>query len=158
MKQEHRLVAEIYRYLAPFIDTSHDLYLSLDGQAATSAVKAGHFVDADIPDMWFTLVGATLPIRIEAKVLDGNRAMLMQSQLAAWRSSGGGAYKPEFWVAANREFKTFYFWHHADFLPSLDQSAATGATLTLAAPKAKLSFATVPELALHLLRVAHHEV
>jgi hypothetical protein len=31
MKQERKLVAELYRYIAPFIDTEHDVYISLDG-------------------------------------------------------------------------------------------------------------------------------
>lgn len=119
MKQEHRLVAEFYRYVAPFIDTTKEIYLSLDGQAARTAVGSGRFVDPDIPDLWFTLIGAAQPTRIEAKILDKGAALLMQSQILAWRSSGAGTYKPESWVAANREFTEFYFWPHAAFCPSL---------------------------------------
>ena len=154
MKQEHRLVAEIYRFIAPFIDTTKDVYLSLDGQAAKTAVGAGRFTDADIPDLWFTLLGAAFPTRIEAKILDSGAALLMRGQIVAWRSSGTGSYKPMFWVAANREFSQFYFWPHEAFVASLDRCGATRKTHTLAAPKERLSFASIPELALHLLRVA----
>lgn len=95
MKQEHRLVAEVYRFLAPFIDASKDIYLCLDGQAAKTAVTAGRFSDPDIPDMWFTLVGSDRPFRMEAKILDGNAATLMSSQIRAWRSGGSSKYPPD---------------------------------------------------------------
>lgn len=158
MKQEHRLVAEIYRYIAPFIDTTKEIYLSLDGQAAKTAVGAGRFVDPDIPDLWFTLVGAQQPTRIEAKILDKGAALLMRSQILAWRSTGRGSYKPEFWVAANREFAQFYFWPHAAFTSSLDGCGATRNTHTLTAPKVRLGFSSVPELVLHVLREANPSI
>lgn len=153
MKQEHRLVAEIYRFVAPFIDTTKEIYLSLDGQAAKTAVGAGRFTDSDIPDLWFTFVGSESPTRIEAKILDKGAALLMQSQILAWRSKGTGSYKPESWIAANREFNQFYFWHHSAFVPSLDRCGATRKTHTLSAPKERLAFSSIPELALHILRV-----
>jgi len=152
VKQEHRLVAEIYRYIAPFIETTKEIYLSLDGQAARTAVGAGRFTDPDIPDLWFTLIGAEQPTRIEAKILDKGAALLMQSQILAWRGCGLGSYKPQYWVAANREFNEFYFWPHSAFVPSLDSCGARRKTHTLAAPKDRLVFSSIPELVLHLLR------
>ncbi|HDS1556794.1 hypothetical protein A7X93_01350 [Stenotrophomonas maltophilia] len=153
MKQEHRLVAELYRFIAPFIEISRDFYLCLDGQAAGTATKAGRFLDSNIPDLWFTLVGATEPLLIEAKILDKGKALVMQSQLAAWRTSGTSAYKPRYWVAANREFNEFYFWSHHHFLPILDNSKATG-NIELTAPKQRIAFNSISELALHILREA----
>lgn len=153
MKQEHRLVAEIYRFVAPFIDTTKEIYLSLDGQAARTAVGAGRFTDPDIPDLWFTLVGDSEPTRIEAKILDKGAALLMQSQILAWRSAGPGSYKPAAWIAANREFSEFNYWPHSAFLSSVDQCTAARKTHTLAAPKDRLVFGSIPELALHVLRV-----
>jgi len=152
MKQEQRLVAEIYRYLAPFIDTAREIYVSLDGQAARTAVGAGRFTDPDIPDLWFTLMGSADPIRLEAKVLDQGVALLMQSQILAWRSSGPGAYKPQAWVASNREFSEFYYWTHETFLLSLDKCSAARKTHTLVAPRRRLVFSNMPELVLHILR------
>ena len=152
MKQEHRLVAEIYRFVAPFIDTTKEIYLSLDGQAARTAVGAGRFTDPDIPDLWFTLVGATQPTRIEAKILDNGAALLMKTQIIAWRTNGMGAYKPAAWAAANRDFNQFYYWSHLAFMPSLDRCGARRKTHTLAAPRARLSFSSISELALHILR------
>jgi hypothetical protein len=70
MKQEQKLVAEVYRYLAPFIDTSRELYLSLDGQAPLVGVGRGHFVDGTIPGPWFTILGNTRATLIEAKAAD----------------------------------------------------------------------------------------
>lgn len=154
MKQEHRLVAEIYRYIAPFIDTIKEIYLSLDGQAAKTAVVAGWIIDADIPDLWFTLVGASQPTKTEAKILDRGEALLMRSQILAWRSKGNGSYKPASWVSTNREFNQFYFWPHSAYIASLDRCAETLPTHTLAAPKDRLFFPSVPELALHILRGA----
>lgn len=154
MKQEHRLVAEVYRYLAPFIDTTREIYLSLDGQAAKTAVGTGRFTDPDIPDLWFTLVGASQPSRIEAKILDKGAALLMRSQIVAWRSAGSGAYKPDAWVAADREFREFYFWPHAVFAPSLSRCSANRKTHVLAAPKDRVAFNSIPELVLYLLRWA----
>lgn len=153
MKQEHKLVAELYRYLAPFIDTEQDVYISLDGQAALAGVSKGTFSDSTVPDLWFTLLGAKATTLIEAKTIDTNgRALLMQSQLQAWRSNGNGAHMPAFWVATNRPFDRFYFWSHAEFLPILDKTAATGNTVTLLPPKGQKEFLSVNALALHILR------
>jgi hypothetical protein len=155
MKQEHRLVAELYRFIAPYIDTTKDIYVSLDGQAADTAVVAGRFKDAAIPDLWFSLVGAASPTRIEAKIIEDNGgALLMQSRLSAWRTAGAGAYKPQFWVASNRSFNKFYFWTHGEFLPSLDNSKAQSNTLTLRPPESRREFNHISELALHVLRKA----
>lgn len=153
MKQENRLVAELYRFIAPFIDTKKDIYISLDGQAASTATKAGRFVDSALPDLWFTLLGSDNRTLIEAKIIDDEgKALLMQSQLAAWRNIGSGAYKPKYWVAANRSFDKFYFWTHADFLPILDRSKATTNVLKLFPPEEHVEFLSIPELALHVLR------
>lgn len=152
MKQEHRLVAEVYRYLAPFIDARQEIYLSLDGQAAKTAVGAGRFIDRDIPDLWFTLVGESAPSRIEAKILDKGAALLMRSQILAWRSSGPGAYKPVAWVATNREFSAFYYWRHESFVAVLDRCKAQRDSYDLPPPKDRLEFNSIPELVLHLLR------
>lgn len=153
MKQEHKLVAELYRYLAPFINIEHDVFVSLDGQAAMSGVGKGTFSDSTVPDLWFTLLGAAEPTLIEAKTIDTNgRALLMQSQLQAWRSNGNGAHRPAYWAATNRAFDKFFFWSHGDFLPILDKTAATGNTVTLLPPKSHKAFLSVSALALHVLR------
>lgn len=153
MKQEHKLVAELYRYLAPFINVERDIYISLDGQAAMNGVNKGTFVDGTIPDLWFTLLGASMPTLVEAKTIDTNgRLLLMQSQLKAWRSDGIGAHKPDFWVATNRAFDTFFFWSHAEFLPVLARTAASTNTLTLLPPARRLKFPCAATLALHILR------
>jgi hypothetical protein len=153
MKQEHKLVAELYRYLAPFVNIEHDIFISLDGQAAMTGVEKGTFSDSTVPDLWFTLLGNTAPTLIEAKTIDTNgRALLMQSQLKAWRSNGGGAHKPAYWVATNRAFNRFYFWSHNEFLPVLDNTTAAGNTLTLLPPKTSKEFSCVSALALHTLR------
>lgn len=153
MKQENRLVAELYRYLAPFVDTTKDIYVCLDGQAADNGVSKGRLIDAVLPDLFFSLVGAKHTTLIEAKIIDDTGGvLLMQSQLSSWRSTGTGAYKPQYWVASNRGFSAFFVWPHADFLPSLDKSVAKGTTLTLRPPATKLAFASVPELALYVLR------
>jgi len=153
MKQEHKLVAELYRYLAPFTDTDRDFFISLDGQAAMTGVKDGMFSDSAVPDLWFTLVGATTPTLIEAKTVDTNgRTLLMQSQLQAWRSNGHGSHKPVYWVATNRAFDSFFFWNHREFLPILDASKAKGNTVTLALPRSRVEFPSIAALAIHFLR------
>jgi len=60
-----------------------------------------------------------------------NRLLLMQSQLRAWRTSGLGQHKPEFWIAASNSFDAFYFWRHEDFVPILDRSRNNQDTVTL---------------------------
>ncbi len=155
MKQEQKLVAETYRYLAPFIDTSKPLYLSLDGQAALVGVGRGHFSDGTIPDLWFTVDGHAQPVLIEAKAMDkNNRLLLMQSQLRAWRTDGLGKHRPEFWIAANNSFDVFYFWRHADFIPTLDRSQNNQDTVAFALPKQTKQFKTINQLALTILRAA----
>lgn len=155
MKQEHKLVAEVYRYIAPFINTDADFYVSLDGQAADTGVNQGIFADSTIPDMWFTLVNKTEPTLIEAKTIDtNNRMLLMQSQLRAWRTNGHGAHKPQYWIAVNRAFDQFFFWSQAEFLQRLDATQAQGNTVTLLPPEQTESFVNAQHLALHILRKA----
>jgi hypothetical protein len=156
MKQEHRLVAEVYRWLAPFVDTQHDIYISPDGQAAKTAVAAGRFKDPDIPDLWFTLVGSHTPTYIEAKVVDDDGTVLvMQSQITAWRNSGTGTYKPHYWVATNRGFRKFYFWHHADFATLHSTTSQNNIPLRPPASAWK-TFDSVAELVLAILRTIPH--
>jgi len=152
MKQEQRLVAEVYRYLAPFIDTSKETFVSLDGQAALVGVKQGRFKDATIPDLWFTVVGSRQSFLIEAKAFDANgRVLLMQNQLKTWRSNGSGSHKPECWIAVSNRFDAFYFWEHTDFVDTFDKSKNKQTTVTIAAPKKRKEFKTVSELALAIL-------
>ena len=153
MKQEHKLVAELYRPLAPFINIDRDFFVSLDGQAALSGVRNGTFSDSTVPDLWFTFVESTEPTLIEAKTIDANaRALLMQSQLQAWRSNGNGSHRPIYWVATNRAFDKFFFWSHGEFLPILDTTTAKAKTVTLLPPQSRNEFSSVNALALHVLR------
>lgn len=155
MKQEQRLVAELYRYIAPFIDASKDVYVSLDGQAALLGVQAGHFVDETIPDLWFTLIGNNKSSHAEAKALSPkNKVLLMQSQLQAWKTSGVGGHKPDFWVAVSNTFDTFYLWEHSDFSTVLEKSRNKQKTVSLSLPSRIRSFSTVIELALAVLQRA----
>ncbi len=155
MKQEQRLVAELYRYIAPFIDASKDVYVSLDGQAAMLGVQSGHFMDGTIPDLWFTLIGNTRSSHIEAKALNPkNHVLLMQSQLQAWKSTGTGRHKPEFWVAVSNGFDTFYLWEQTDFALILDRSKSKQKTVSVSLPASRRTFGTVVELALAVLQRA----
>ena len=153
MKQEHRLVAETYRFLAPFINAKKDIYLSLDGQAAKTAAAKGRFLDQSIPDLWFTLIGDSKPLRLEAKILDKGRVLLMLSQIQAWHSTGSGSHKPDAWIAANRDFDEFYFWTHQQLLKLLDGVADAKRQREITAPKEKLVFKSPAALALHVLRL-----
>lgn len=152
MKQEQRLVAEVYRYLAPFIDTSKDVFVSLDGQAAILGVKQGRLEASTIPDLWFTIVGAKVPLLIEAKALDRNdRVLLMQSQLKSWRSNGAGKHKPNCWIAVSNSFDAFYIWEHADFVYALDKTKNKQATISLTCPEIRREFRGVSELSMAIL-------
>ncbi len=155
MKQENRLVAELYRYLAPFIDTKKDIYICLDGQAAETGVSNGTLIDSVLPDMFFHFVGQTHPTLMEAKIIEeSGNALLMQSQLSSWRSTGTGKYKPKYWFASNRSFTEFYLWTHEEFLPILNNSKALGKTLTLKSPVSKLKFTNIIELAIYIIKNA----
>jgi hypothetical protein len=155
MNQEHRLVAELYRFVAPFTDTTCPIYLSLDGQAALRGVQQGHFADAIIPDIWISLLGRDRPMLIEAKTIraDG-RVSLMQSQLQAWRGTGVQFHQPDYWVAVNEQFDQFLFWTHSDFLPALNSTHAQRRMVQFRPPAQALRFRRVSELALHILRMA----
>lgn len=155
MKQEQRLVAELYRYIAPFIDASKDVYVSLDGQAALLGVQANRFLDGTIPDLWFTLTGNTHSSHIEAKALSPkNKVLLMQSQLRAWCASGPGRHKPHFWVATSNAFDRFYIWEQSDFANILERSKNKQKTVSVSMPSKNRSFTSVVELALAVLQRA----
>lgn len=155
MKQESRFVAELYRYLAPFIDTAKPLYISLDGIAARVGVSGNVFTDPDVPDLWFTLVGDPGLTLLEAKVLNADRSVTVnQAQLTAWRSTGLGQHRPIAWVAADEALTAFFYWSHADFLARLDASNTTVSYPKLRMPDSRIEFPEVRQLALHVLRFA----
>jgi|SRR5690242_14146667 hypothetical protein len=152
MKQEQRLVAELYRFLAPFIETAKPIFVSLDGAAAAAiARKEGNLLHPTVPDLWFTFIGHRDPVLIEAKILDKGAVLLMKNQLASWRTNGRGAHKPRYWVAANRGFDRFYFWTHEAFVEKLDECRAKG-NPSIRPPKTRFEFTLVSELALHIIR------
>lgn len=154
MKQEHRFVAELYRYLSPFIDSNKPIYLSLDGIAASKGVQEKLFKDADVPDLWFYLIGASTVTQIEAKVVDHRgRVTLGQRQLNAWRTGGRGKHKPSAWIATDINFKLFYYWEHNHFLPALDACRSKQQYVHLRAPTNVFSCNDIRKLALRILRV-----
>jgi hypothetical protein len=153
MKQEFLFVAELYRYLVPFIDTDKPRYLSLDGIAARQGVPQGYFEDHDVPDLWFTLIGSRRPTLLEAKILNANRSVTVgQGQLSAWRSTGQGRHKPTAWVAADERLSDFYYWTHEAYLSRLDVCASTVSFPKIRMPDVRFQFTDVRQLALHVLR------
>lgn len=155
MKQESRFVAELYRYLAPFIDTNSPFYLSLDGIAARKGVSDRVFADPDVPDLWFTFAGSRRLTLLEAKVLGADRSVTVtRGQLAAWRSIGSGQHKPTAWVATDEGFTVFFYWKHTEFLTKLDASTEAAQYPKIKIPDVREEFPEVRQLALHVLRCA----
>ena len=152
MRQEHRFVADLYRYLAPFIDTARPIYLSLDGEAAKKGVTERVFDDADVPDLWCTLIGEAHPLLIEAKITDGKCITVGRGQLVSWRTNGAGRHKPVAWVAANHSLDRFYSWHHVEFLAILDACTSQRKYPKVRIPPSAKAFDDIRLLALELLR------
>lgn len=127
MKQENRFVAQLFHFLAPFADMSKDLFICVDGGAAKhhAGQDGAALLDPNVPDLWFTLVGSDAAFGIEAKVVEDGSISVRQGQLQAWKTGGGGAYQPRFWVATNRELSEFYCWHHAEIRRRLDESSSS---------------------------------
>lgn len=155
MKQENRFVAQLFHYLAPFVDMESDLFICVDGGAAKhhAGRKGSPLVDPDVPDLWLALAGKNSCFGIEAKVIDGNKISVRQSQLRAWRKGGTGYYCPKFWVAANREFTQYYCWHHSTLQPRLDRSKSTtdNVSLSVADTPADFKSKSISALALYVL-------
>ncbi len=158
MKQENRFVAQLFHYLAPFVDMERDLFVCVDGGAAKhhAGIEGSPLVDANVPDLWFAFCGQPKYTGIEAKVLEKNSISIRKGQLQAWRTSGTGAYKPRFWVATNRDLNKFFCWHHASLLPRLDSSSSTvdNVVLSMSEYPPAHSSAGIQELALFIL--THH--
>ena len=153
MKQEALFVAETYRLAYPHIDVEKPLYLGVDGAAAHSAAKSGAFLDGTIPDLWFTVRGRTEKTLVEAKsVGEGRRVLLMRGQLTKWRSGGGGAHRPDYWIAAEGGMSRFFLWSHAEFLPSLDGCSNSQRTASVRIPRSSAEFLTVGEMVESLVR------
>ncbi len=127
MKQENRFVAQLFHFLAPFVDMEKDLFICVDGGAAThhAQLESSVLQDPDVPDLWFSLVGRGRPVGIEAKVIENDSISVRQGQLQAWKTGGGGAYQPDFWVATNRDVSEFYAWHHDKLRARLDDTKST---------------------------------
>lgn len=127
MKQENRFVAQLFHFLAPFVDMSKDLFICVDGGAAKhhAGQDGAALLDPNVPDLWFTLVGTDTAFGIEAKVVEDGSISVRQGQMRAWKTDGVGAYQPRFWVATNRELSEFYCWHHAEIRRRLDESSSS---------------------------------
>lgn len=155
MKQENRFVAQLFHYLAPFVDMERDFLICVDGAAATrhSSGEDARLLDPNVPDLWLAFCGHQKYTGIEAKVLHGNSISVRQGQLRAWRSDGSGAYRPRFWVATDIEIKEFYCWHHSTLLPRLDDTASSvpDVQLSLAGYPADHRSQSLAELALFIL-------
>jgi len=158
MKQENRFVAQLFHYLAPFVDLNKNLFICVDGEAARNHAGTSPSApeDRDVPDLWFSLLGQDSPIGIEAKVIEGNSISVRQGQLRAWRTDGGGKHKPTFWVATNPELTNFYCWHQADMQRRLDasKSSVENVKLSLADTRPAYQADSVAKLALFILAKA----
>jgi hypothetical protein len=152
MKQEHRFVAQLFGYLAPFVDEEQALFLSLDGEAAKRGVTEKHFTDSIVPDIWLTLLDGRA-LRIEAKIMSWARGFSVgHSQHEAWfGASGGGSHKPTGWVVANEALKEFFYWPHAKIAHQPTKVINQGRYFTVEAPSMKPKFGSLQQLALHLL-------
>jgi hypothetical protein len=159
MKQENRFVAQLFHYLAPFVDMERDLFICVDGGAAKhhAGKEDAPLLDPNVPDLWLAFCGQTSHTGIEAKVLEKNSISIRKGQLQAWRTSGTGVYRPRFWVATNRQFNEFYCWHHSALLPRLDSSLSTvdNVSLSLAEYPPAHKSSNIAELALFIL--SHHQ-
>lgn len=155
MKQENRFVAQLFHYLAPFVDAQRDLFICVDGGAAKyhAGREGSPIVDADIPDLWLALVGKSECFGIEAKILENRSISVRQGQLRAWRSDGTGHYRPRFWVASNRTLSEFYCWKHTSLVHCLDRSRSKSCNVSLSIAGCVADFAStgLPELALYIL-------
>jgi len=155
LKQENRFVAQLFHYLAPFVDLERDLFICVDGFAArqNSGAQSSPLLDPDVPDLWLAFVGHTQHTGIEAKIVDENRISVRQSQIKAWRTGGTGAYCPRFWVASDRPLKTFLCWEHSALISKLDATKSEQDNVTLSVvsiPRAHES-KSLAELALYIL-------
>jgi len=155
MKQENRFVAQLFHFLAPFVETSKDLFICVDGGAAQhhSGQDGSALLDPDVPDLWFSLVGKESPIGVEAKVLEGNSISVRQGQLQAWKAGGRGAYQPSFWVATNRDLTEFYCWRHSAMRDRLSESKSRVDNVKISMAKCRPAHRTtsLAELALYIL-------
>jgi hypothetical protein len=155
MKQENKFVAQLFHFLAPFVDTDRELYICVDGGAANhhAGRDGSALLDPDVPDLWLAFQGQQSHTGIEAKILEGNSISVRQSQLRAWRSSGKGVYKPKYWVASNRTLSEYYCWDHSIMLPRLDATKSTVDNVAISMAKTPSSFSTksLASLALYVL-------
>jgi hypothetical protein len=159
VKQENRFVAQLFHYLAPFVDMERPLFICVDGAAAMkhSSGAGASLADPNVPDLWLAFCGHSEHTGIEAKILDKGAISIRQGQLVAWRSSGNGAYRPRFWVATNRDISKFSCWQHTSMVRRLDSTASTVAnvSLSLAEYPADHISKSIAELALYIL--THHQ-
>jgi hypothetical protein len=158
MKQENRFVAQLFHYLAPFVDMERPLFICVDGAAASKHASGedARLIDANVPDLWLAFCGHSEHTGIEAKVLDKGSISIRQSQLVAWRSGGTGAYVPRFWVTTDRDIKEFQCWKQASMLPRLDSTKSTvdNVSLSLSQYPPEHRSKSIAELALYIL--THH--
>jgi hypothetical protein len=155
MKQEHRFVAQLFGYLAPFVNEKEQIFLSLDGEAAKKGVRESHFKDPIVPDLWLTLLDGRA-LRIEAKVVSWEKGFTIgASQRRAWFGGGSGAHKPTGWAVTNTALDEFYYWPHKRIVRRALKSINKGRYFLVEAPSMRRPmFTAYREFALFLLRNA----
>jgi hypothetical protein len=154
MKQEHRFVAQLFAYLAPFVDEQKDIFLSLDGVAAQRGVREMRFQDSIVPDVWLTLVDGRA-LHVEAKIISSPVGFSVgKDQHKAWFGTATGAHLPTGWVVADENLSSFYYWSHADVRHQPTRPITRGRYYAVTAPSLEPMFASVRGLALHILASA----
>jgi hypothetical protein len=155
MRQEHRLVAELYGHLAAFVDPDRPIYLSLDGAAAEKGVREGLFKDPDVPDLFFALIDGT-EIAIEVKITDGKRFSAGRDQFSAWFQPGAGAHKPTGWVVADEKLTSFFYWSHTQVVAQRTSppKPSENRYVQIPMPATTSMFPSIRHVALHILQGA----
>jgi len=87
IRQENKFVAQLFHFLAPFVDPEKDLFICVDGAKALQNCekKGSKLLDAALPDLWFTAHGRSIPIGIEAKIFGNRGISFRRSQIPAWQ-------------------------------------------------------------------------
>ena len=155
VKQEHLLVAELYRHLATFVDANREIYLSLDGIAARRGVREKLFEDPDVPDLCFTFLDGR-KVAIEVKISSKGKIWPGRGQFDAWFGNGKGAHKPTGWVVADEKLQALFYWSHAEIVKQKTKppGRSEGRYVGVPLPTTTSMFSSVRHLALYIVRVS----
>lgn len=105
MSLENKFAAEMYHRLYPWIDHNVDVKFCLDDGGKSKSAT---------PDLCFSFLGGSKPMRIEFKMMHTNgKVRVFKKQFQTWNGQNNQD-APYLWIAKRIEAEEYFLWPHSN--------------------------------------------